>query len=257
MQNYYKMKSKGWQMKEFNLIGGKTMDILLVEDDMALALGVEYALKKENFNVTCCKSLGEARAAFHQKLNLILLDVMLPDGQGYDFCRELREKSDVPIIFMTALEDEGNVVLGLDIGADDYITKPVRIGELISRINAVMRRRRVNEDKNIQKIVSGGIEIEPLKCKVLLNTEEVLLTPIEYKLLILLIENNNNILTRNALLEKLWDTDCNFVEDNTLNVYIRRLREKIEPDVKNARYIETVRGIGYRWKEEVNHGSVI
>ncbi len=233
------------------------MNILLVEDDAALALGVEYALKKENFNVIGCKSLAEARNKLNDATDLILLDVMLPDGQGYDLCKEIRVHSDVPIIFMTALEDEGNVVLGLDLGADDYITKPVRIGELVSRINAVMRRRKNTAQKKITKIISGGLEIEPLRCKVFSNKEEVFLTPVEYKLLILLIENSNNILTRNALLEKLWDIEGNFVEGNTLNVYIRRLREKIETDIKHIRYIETVRGVGYRWKEAVEDGSII
>ncbi|MDF2613810.1 MAG: DNA-binding response regulator [Clostridia bacterium] len=237
------------------------MNILLVEDDTALALGVEYALKKEGFHIEVCKCLSEARNALRGEIDLILLDVMLPDGQGYDFCREVRVISDMPIIFMTALEDEGNVVLGLDIGGDDYITKPVRIGELISRINAVMRRRRAIEDSKLQKagrkIVSGAIEVEPLKCKVFVDKKEVLLTPIEYKLLILLIENRNNILTRNTLLERLWDAEGNFVETNTLNVYIRRLREKIETDLNTVRYIETVRGIGYRWKEEVEDGGII
>lgn len=237
------------------------MNILLVEDDMALALGVDYALKKEGFNTVVCKNLGEARSTLLKNIDLILLDVMLPDGTGYDFCSEVRISSHIPIIFMTALEDEGNVVLGLDLGADDYISKPVRIGELISRINAVMRRRSAIGDKKnkkaVQKIVSGALEIDLLKCKVFVSKEEVFLTPIEYKLLILLIENRNNILTRNSILERLWDTVGNFVEANTLNVYIRRLREKIETDTKINRYIETIRGIGYRWKEEVEDGSII
>jgi len=237
------------------------MNILLVEDDTALALGVEYTLKKEGFNTKVCKSLGEARKALNKEIDLILLDVMLPDGQGYDLCKEVRKTCDMPIIFMTALEDEGNVVLGLDIGADDYITKPVRIGELISRINAVMRRHKAIGDQKIQNtmqtIVSGAIEIQPLKCKVFINKEEVFLTPVEYKLLILLIENRNNILTRNIILEKLWDMEGNFVEANTLNVYIRRLREKIETDMRAVRYIETIRGVGYRWKEEVTDGGII
>lgn len=233
------------------------MNVLLVEDDTALALGVEYALKKEGFQVISCKSLKESRSALNQTIDLILLDVMLPDGQGYDFCREIRESSDLPIIFMTALEDEGNVVLGLDLGADDYITKPVRIGELISRINAVMRRKRAAGSKTLQRIISGEIEVEPLKFKVFLNKEEIFLTPAEYKLLILFLESENNILTRNIILEKLWDIEGNFVEANTLNVYIRRLREKIEADMKTARYIETIRGVGYRWKEEVKDGGAI
>ncbi len=160
---------------------------------------------------------------------------------------------------MTACDEEANVVLGLDMGGDDYITKPIRIKELLSRINAVLRRRTKeaeSKNKNIKedniknnKIISKDIIIEPLKAKVFKGEEEILLTAGEYKLLLILVENKGNVLSRNVLLEKIWDVDGSFVDGNTLNVYIKRLREKIEKDPKKPEYIETVRGIGYRWSE--------
>nr|WP_205607314.1 response regulator transcription factor [Clostridium sporogenes] len=234
--------------------------ILLVEDDMALAIGVEYTLKQENYQVKRAKNLKEARDILkEEELDLILLDLMLPDGSGYDFCSEVREESLIPVIFMTACDEEANVVLGLDMGGDDYITKPIRIKELLSRINAVLRRRTKeaeSKNKNIKedniknnKIISKDIIIEPLKAKVFKGEEEILLTAGEYKLLLILVENKGNVLSRNVLLEKIWDVDGSFVDGNTLNVYIKRLREKIEKDPKKPEYIETVRGIGYRWSE--------
>ncbi|OPD23674.1 transcriptional regulator [Clostridium botulinum] len=234
--------------------------ILLVEDDTALAIGVEYTLKQENYEVKRAKNLKEAREILkEEELDLILLDLMLPDGSGYDFCSEVREESLIPVIFMTACDEEANVVLGLDMGGDDYITKPIRIRELLSRINAVLRRRTKeaeSKNKNIKennlnsnKIISKDIIIEPLKAKVFKGEEEILLTAGEYKLLLILLENKGNVLSRNILLEKIWDVDGSFVDGNTLNVYIKRLREKIEKDPKKPEYIETVRGIGYRWSE--------
>lgn len=226
--------------------------VLLVEDDIALSYGVEYALKKEGFNIISSKNIKEAKEALKGEIDLILLDITLPDGSGYDFCKEVRGKSDVPIIFMTALDEEVNIVLGLDFGGDDYITKPVRIKELVSRINAVLRRRRKDgSNAQGQKILSGDIVIEPLKCRVWIKDKEVTLTSIEYKLLLLFIENKGNVLSRNTLLDKLWDAHGNFVDSNTLNVYVKRLREKLEEDIRPHKYIETVRGLGYRWSEEV------
>ncbi|MBU5591928.1 response regulator transcription factor [Clostridium sp. MSJ-4] len=224
--------------------------ILLLEDDITLSIGLEYALKKEGFNVKKAKNLNEARTNLKEdSFDLLLLDLMLPDGSGYDICREVRENSSVPVIFMTACDEEANVVLGLDLGGDDYIVKPIRVKELLSRINAVLRRHNKNFIEKI--IVSGKIAIEPLKAKVTKGSEEIILTAAEYKLLLILIENKGNVLSRNVLLEKLWDIEGNFVDSNTLNVYVKRLREKIEEDFKNPKYIETVRGIGYRWTEEV------
>lgn len=227
--------------------------ILFVEDDLPLALGIEYTLNQEGFEVVHAKDLSEARSKYNNnEFNIILLDVMLPDGTGYEFCTEIRENSEIPIIFMTAFDEEGNVVMGLDIGGDDYITKPIRVKELISRINAVLRRRTMIKNENVSgnKIKSGNITIELLKYKVYKGQNIIDLTAIEYKLLLLLVENKGNVLERNLLLEKLWDTDGNFVDGNSLTVYIKRLREKIEDDIRNPIYIETVRGVGYRWAKE-------
>lgn len=235
-------------------------NILLVEDDMALAIGMEYTLKQENFIVYRASNLKEARQKFkeEQNLNLILLDLTLPDGSGYDFCEEVRKESLLPIIFITACDEEANVVLGLDLGGDDYITKPIRIRELISRINAVLRRKSMltentksnnSDSHNENKINSGDIIVEPLKAKVYKGMEEIILTAGEYKLLLILLENKGNVLSRNVLIERLWDVDGNFVDGNTLNVYIKRLREKIEVNPKESKYIETVRGIGYKWAD--------
>lgn len=227
--------------------------ILFVEDDLPLALGIEYTLKQEGFDVIHAKNLNEAREQYkNNEFNIILLDVMLPDGSGYEFCKEVRVNSEIPIIFMTACDEEGNVVMGLDMGGDDYITKPIRVKELVSRINAVLRRKRIvsKKEENSNKIISEDITIELLKYKVYKKEEVIELTTIEYKLLLLLIKNNGNVLERNLLLERLWDTDGNFVDENALTVYIKRLREKVEDDIKNPTYIETVRGIGYRWSKE-------
>lgn len=230
-------------------------NILIVEDDIALSMGFEYALKKQGFKIFAAKTLREAEKYFKEEaVELILLDVMLPDGNGYDFCRKVRKTTNIPVIFITACDEEMNVVLGLDIGGDDYITKPVRMQELISRINAVLRRNNriaANKSEDSRRIISGDIIIEPLKFKVIKGEQEIICTSMEYKLLLLLIENRGNVLSRNSLLEKLWDIDGNFVDSNTLNVYVKRLREKVEENVKEPRYIETVRGLGYRWKEEV------
>lgn len=227
---------------------------LFVEDDLPLALGIEYTLKQEGFDIIHAKNLSEARVQYkNNEFNIILLDVMLPDGTGYDFCKEVREKSEIPIIFMTACDEEGNVVMGLDMGGDDYITKPIRVKELVSRINAVLRRKGLTfkKEENNNKIISGDITIELLKYKVYKNDTAIDLTAIEYKLLLLLIKNNGNVLERNLLLERLWDSDGNFVDGNALTVYIKRLREKVEDDIKTPVYIETIRGIGYRWAKEV------
>lgn len=227
--------------------------ILFVEDDLPLALGVEYTLKQEGFDVVHAKSLNEAREQYkNNEFNIILLDVMLPDGTGYELCKEVRENSEIPIIFMTACDEEGNIVMGLDMGGDDYVTKPIRVKELVSRINAVLRRKRVEtkKEENSNRIISGDIDVELLKYKVHKKGQAMDLTAIEYKLLLLLIKNSGNVLERNLLLERLWDTDGNFVDGNALTVYIKRLREKVEDDIKNPIYIETVRGIGYRWAKE-------
>ena len=164
------------------------MNILLVEDDRTLAMGIEYSLKNEGFKVLTADTISKARSIYKEdEIDMILLDVTLPDGNGYDLCKEIRESSNTPIIFLTACDEEVNIVLGLDMGADDYITKPVRVRELIARINAVSRRRGIKKDDS-NKITSKDIIVYPLKYEVYKNEEKIQLTSAEYKLLLLLLE---------------------------------------------------------------------
>ncbi|MDP4092629.1 MAG: response regulator transcription factor [Bacillota bacterium] len=227
-------------------------DILLVEDDGTLAVGIEYALKNEGFNVAVANSAANAENLLKSRqFEMILLDVMLPDGNGYDLCRSLRKISDIPVIFLTACDEEVNVVLGLDIGGDDYITKPFRLKELISRINAVLRRRGKENSQNNGRLVSGSIQVFTLQGKVKKDNEDLQLTALEYRLLLTLIKHPNQVMGRNAILEALWDFAGEFVDDNTLSVYIKRLREKIGDNLTGPRYILTVRGLGYKWNCDV------
>ena len=222
------------------------MKILLIEDDETLSMGIEYSLKNEGHDVTVANKISSAKSIeSSESFDLILLDVTLPDGNGYEFCKEIRRKSDIPIIFLTACDEEVNVVLGLDLGADDYLTKPIRVRELIARINAVFRRKNVNRDTS-DKIIYKDLTILPLKFEVYKGKNKLQLTSVEYKLMLMMIENKGNVLTRKQLLEKLWDVEGNFVEEKTLNVYIKRLREKLGEN-DSISYIETIRGIGYRW----------
>ena len=227
------------------------MKILLIEDDETLSMGIEYSLKNEGHDVIVANKISSARSIeSSESFDLILLDVTLPDGNGYEFCKEIRRKSDIPIIFLTACDEEVNVVLGLDLGADDYLTKPIRVRELIARINAVFRRKNVKKDTS-DKIIYKDLTILPLKFEVYKGMNKLQLTSVEYKLMLMMIENKGNVLTRKQLLEKLWDVEGNFVEEKTLNVYIKRLREKLGEDDSIA-YIETIRGIGYRWSGDDN-----
>ena len=207
--------------------------ILMIEDDSTIAFGVKYALEQEGIKIDISKDLESGRFNVNENnYDLILLDVMLPDGNGYDFCKEIRKINNTPIIFLTACDDEVNVVMGLDLGGDDYITKPFRVRELISRIKAVMRRNK-GEDKSKKVLKYGDLSIHTLEARVFKGSEEVFLTSVEYKLLLILIQNENIVLSRNQILEKLWDITYDFINDNTLTVYIKRLREKIEDDSSN------------------------
>lgn len=231
-------------------------NILMVEDDSTIAFGVKYALEQESFNVDICKDLESSRENIEKKeYDIILLDVMLPDGNGYDLCKEIRNTQDTPIIFLTACDEEVNIVMGLDLGGDDYMTKPFRVRELISRIKAVIRRRgKSNESKKVLKF--GNLSIHTLEARVYKNGEEVFLTSVEYKLLLILIQNKNTVLSRSQILEKLWDVTYDFVNDNTLTVYIKRLREKVEDDSTDPQHIITVRGLGYKWNGCENDVSI-
>lgn len=223
---------------------------MLVEDDATLAMGIEYSLKNEGYRVDMANNITLAKQLIdRESYDLMLLDITLPDGSGYDLCKYVRRTLETPIIFLTALDEEVNIVMGLDLGGDDYITKPFRIRELLSRIKAVLRRYSEKVEKDI--LISGDIKVLQMENKVYRNDEEVFLTPSEYKLLILLMRNPDQVLSRNAILEKLWDVEGDFIDDNTLSVYIRRLREKIEKDSSQPQYIKTIRGIGYKWDESV------
>lgn len=222
--------------------------ILLIEDDNALSAGIEYALKSEGFDVNIAATLEKARQLIKQsEFSLLLLDVMLPDGSGYDFCRDVRRQSNIPIIFLTACDEEVNIVLGLDMGGDDYITKPFRLKELVSRINAILRRTSNPQQEDANVLVSGDIQIFTLEGRVKKNGVEIPLTALEYRLLLTMAKHPNQVLSRNSILEALWDFAGEFVDDNTLSVYIKRLREKIGDNQGEHRYITTVRGVGYKW----------
>lgn len=230
------------------LIQGKKKDmkILVVEDDLSIAMGLEYSLEQEGYEVQLCDSIAKAKAFIEKDtIDLCLLDLTLPDGSGYEVCKIAKENRDIPTIFLTACDDEVNVVMGLDMGADDYVTKPFRIRELISRIKSVLRRHnKVAQHKSI--FVYDNVRINTLQAKVYKNNEEVQLTALEYKLLMTFISHENQVLSRNQLLESIWDITGDFVGDNTVTVYIKRLRNKLEDDPQNPKLIKTVRGMGYK-----------
>ena len=221
--------------------------ILLVEDDLNLIDGLEYSITKNGFDVEVARTVNEALNLYKpDKYDLLLLDLTLPDGTGFEICKKVRRTSVVPIIFLTASDEEVNVVMGLDIGADDYITKPFKLNELISRIKALLRRsQRFNTE--VTQLCSNGITVELLNNRVIKNSELLELTAAEYKLLSLFLQNPNVTLTREKILDKLWDNNGNFIDDNTLSVYIRRLRNKIEQDPNHPEFLLTLRGLGYKW----------
>jgi len=221
--------------------------ILLLEDDLSLIDGLSYTLKKQGFELEIARTVKEADSLWsNSKYDMLILDVSLPDGSGFDVCKKVRQGSKVPIIFLTASDEEVSIIMGLDIGGDDYITKPFKLGVLISRINALLRRTKdfVTADT---KITSNGITVLLLQGQALKGNTVLDLTAAEYKLLCLFMQNPGIILTKEKILDKLWDGSGNYVEDNTLAVYIRRLRTKIETDPGNPEMLVTVRGMGYKW----------
>ena len=217
--------------------------ILLVEDNETIVMGLKYSLEQENFKVDVAKNQSEAKEKIKQeKYDVFLLDISLPDGSGFDICKLIKQQQDTPVIFLTAREEENDVVKGLDLGADDYIIKPFRTRELISRINSVLRRYGKNSEEN--QIIHQGIRIDINKAKVYKDEKEIILTSLEYKILVLLFTNKNKLITREQILDKIWDIAGNFVNDNTLTVYIKRIREKLAD--RQGKITQTVRGIGYR-----------
>lgn len=220
------------------------MDIFLLEDDEAIGIGLTYSLENEGYNVTLAKSVKEAEKIIDEKeFSLYILDLTLPDGSGYDVCKRIKAKGDLPVIFLTAYDDEVNVIMSFELGADDYISKPFRVKELMLRIKSVMRRYSNETSDGIIKI--NNLKINTNEAKVYKNNEEIILTAMEYRLLLILLSNRGKVLSRTALLENIWDVAGDFVEDNTLTVYIKRLRDKIEEDPAKPEFIKTVRGLGY------------
>lgn len=227
--------------------------ILLLEDDLSLINGLSFAFKKQGYELTIARTLKEAEMLWgDDKYELLVLDVSLPDGTGFEFCEKVRQVSKVPIIFLTASDEEMSIIMGLDIGGDDYITKPFKLGVLVSRINALLRRAR---DFGVvdTELQSNGIRVHLLQGQVYKNGDLLDLTVAEYKLLCLFMKNPNVVLTKEQILDKLWDCDGNYVGNNTLTVYIRRLRIKIEDDPGKPNRIITVRGMGYKWSTREVH----
>lgn len=222
--------------------------ILLVEDDPSIVTNLTEFLRKEGFEVTAVS--GQAAAmeyldAPQKPIQLLLLDISLADGNGFSICAAVKKKSNLPVIFLTASGDEYSVVTGLDLGADDYIAKPFRPRELISRINSVLRRYGGKSPLLEYK----GLVVDSAKGIVSKNGTEIYLSALEYRLLLFFFQNKGIVLSRNRILEELWDMAGEYVNDNTLTVYIKRLREKIEDNPVNPEYIQTLRGLGYRMGE--------
>ena len=231
------------------------MKVFLVEDDDAIGMGLKYSLEKEGYEAGLFKSKSEALNNWKTgEYDLCILDINLPDGNGYDVCKFIKEKEDVPVIFLTASDAEVNVVMGLEMGADDYICKPFRINELMARIKTVLRRSGKSKDSSLSGdsiIKIENIIINTAEAKVYVTDSKtakernVELTALEYRLLLDFINNRGIVMSRNKLLEDMWDVSGEFVNDNTLTVYIKRLRDKIEEDPADPHIIKTVRGMGY------------
>lgn len=216
--------------------------ILIIEDDDTILFGLQAALRKNEFEPICASSLEEGRKKFSDSIALILLDWNLPDGTGDDFCHYVKATRDVPVIFLTVRDEEKDIVLGLDMGADDYIIKPFQLSVLLSRIHAVLRRAK---EVGQSVLTCGEITVDKTKTTAFCAGLPLSLTAGEYRLLTVLLENKNQTLTRTQLLDKLWDVDGNFVNDNTLTVTMKRLREKLN----SPACIKTIRGIGYRMED--------
>lgn len=221
--------------------------IFFVEDDLSLINGLSFAMKKQGYEVEVAHTSLEAEALWADgKYDLVILDVSLPDGSGFDICKKIRLTSKVPVMFLTAVDEETDIIMGLDIGADDYITKPFKLAVFLSRINALLRRSD-NFSQPDTELSSNGITVHLLKGEGYKNGEPLELTSSEYKLLCMFMENPNVVLSPEQILGRLWDCDENFIDNKTLTVYVRRLRMKVEDDPGEPRMIVTVRGMGYKW----------
>lgn len=221
--------------------------ILLLEDDMSLINGLSFAFQKQGHEPHIARTLKEADALWTDgTYDLLVLDVSLPDGSGFTFCKKVRLTSMVPIVFLTASDEETSIIMGLDIGGDDYLTKPFKLGVLVSRINALLRRANSFHAPDTE-LQSNGIRVLLLQGQAFKNGELLDLTAAEYKLLCLFMRNPNVVLTKEQILNKLWDCDGNYIDNSTLTVYMRRLRMKIEDHPGDPKMILTVRRMGYKW----------
>lgn len=224
--------------------------LFLLEDDLSLIGGLSFAVKKQGYEIDVARTTLEADALWaNGKYDLVILDVSLPDGSGFDFCKKIREISKVPVMFLTAADEETDMIMGLDIGGDDYMTKPFKLAVFLSRLNALLRRSE-NFNTDVTELNSGGIRISLLRGEVSKQGRLLDLTAGEYKLLHLFMENPGRILSSEQILGKLWDCSENYIDSNSLTVYIRRLRTKIEDDPGKPKRIVTVRGMGYKWNTE-------
>jgi len=221
--------------------------ILIVEDDIIMGGGVKLFLENKGYETVLSSNLSDARNALESSFSLILLDINLPDGSGLDFCREIRKNYSTPVIFLTANDTEANMIEGFKTGCDDYISKPFSVEILYQRIAAVLRRSQSGQPK--ERFVYKNLAVDFARMQAMISERPVKLSATEYKLLELLIKNKGQVLTRRQILEKIWDCDGNYIDENTLNVHIRRLRQKIENDPKNPQFIITVFGIGYTFGE--------
>lgn len=217
------------------------MRIMLVEDNEAIIMGVEYLLSQEGFQVIAARSIRLADKLLEQgNCDLILLDIALPDGDGFAFCRRMKRTMEIPVIFLTAKEEEADVVKGLDIGADDYVIKPFRNRELVSRIRGVLRR----SGKAAALLRCRDVTLDTVTGKAYRGDAQITLTKLEYKILTSMMSHPGKLFTRDEILAEIWDASGNFVNDNTLSVTMKRLREKLGDS--EGKVIKTVRGIGYR-----------
>ncbi len=223
--------------------------LFLLEDDLSLINGLSFALKKQGYELEIARTTQEADALWvNGKYDLVILDVSLPDGSGFDFCKRIRRTSRVPILFLTAADEETDMIMGLDIGGDDYMTKPFKLAVFLSRINALLRRsENFNFNAPVTELSSGGIRIRLLEGEAYKAGKPLDLTAGEYKLLCLFMEHPDQILSPEQILSKLWDCNENYIDSNSLAVYIRRLRTKIEEQPSEPRRIVTVRSMGYKW----------
>ncbi len=221
--------------------------LFLLEDDLSLVNGLSFAFARQGYALDVARTLREADLLWEEgKYDLLILDVSLPDGSGFVFCRKVRAVSPVPILFLTASDEEHSIMTGLDIGGDDYLTKPFKLGVLLSRINALLRRAEGFRPAG-PELSSNGIRVLLLQGQVFKNGRRLELTAAEYKLLCFLMQNPGIVLSKERILDRLWDCEGNYIDGNTLTVYVRRLRVKVEDDPSEPKMLLTVRRMGYKW----------